>query len=187
MRFTCKRCERVNELVSSSWRYGTEPRWFYDLHPIVRVLLEQNGDVPLLLAAHLRAKSRRKYGDVPEFELVHDVNGPKAELDLVANVDGMVVAAEAKSNGDLGGFRNAQKPALAAKPLTADQVILASTMPQWVEKSSLNLRTALHQHDSPTGVSPRVRIVAGLGTASTSDQELLETDAGIELVPWRSE
>ncbi|EID75336.1 hypothetical protein W59_28091 [Rhodococcus opacus RKJ300 = JCM 13270] len=50
----CLRCGQPNNLSQSRWKMpADEPQWFYDLHPVATALMDQNGDVPILLAQHL--------------------------------------------------------------------------------------------------------------------------------------
>jgi hypothetical protein len=95
--FHCLRCGHLSQLVQHRWRNPhQEPWWFYDLHPVAREFLASDGDVPLLLAKHLRKKTLGVYRDVPEVEVL-DANGnAEAEADLIALQRHTLVLGEAK-------------------------------------------------------------------------------------------
>lgn len=149
-------------MAQAQWRDPVdEPSWYYDLHPVARELLADHGDVPLLLSRHLRSKSRR-YDDVPELELRDASGSPVAEADLIAVCDDEVIIAEAKSNDALAGNtkevrRAAAKRVRLADMLRADQVILATTRPEWSASSIKEIRSAVTGHTWPAGLRPAVR------------------------------
>ncbi|WP_405102992.1 hypothetical protein [Micromonospora sp. NBC_01412] len=88
---TCPRCQASNPLTSTRWRQPVSgPTWYFDLHPVARDLLRNNGEVPLQLAHHLRAQARR-YTDSAEFELCNSSGSALVELDLPAYADGQVI------------------------------------------------------------------------------------------------
>ncbi|MET8989369.1 hypothetical protein ABZW49_28300 [Nonomuraea wenchangensis] len=167
----CPRCSALNDLSQPRWRKpGTEPQWYYDLHPTVREHLSQDGDIPLLLSHYLRTKARR-YVDVAELELIDAVGNPLAEADLIALSDGQLITAEAKRPGSLGKARLAQaaaKRALLAEQLHADQILLATADSQWQEASINALCKQVRTR--PWAIpAPRVRLVCGLGTDEIVD------------------
>jgi hypothetical protein len=173
----CPRCGAANELAQAQWRDPVdEPSWYYDLHPVVRELLADHGEVPLLLSRHLRSKSRR-YDDVPELELRDASGSPVAEADLIAVGDDEVIVAEAKSNDALAGStrevrRAAAKRVRLANVLRADQVILATTRPQWSASSITEIRSAVTGHRWPAGLRPAVRLITDLGGDQVKDLRL---------------
>ena len=58
----CPRCLHHSDLTRERWKLPIEePQWYYDLHPIARSLLKDNGHVPLLLSQHLRSKSDQSF------------------------------------------------------------------------------------------------------------------------------
>jgi hypothetical protein len=183
---TCPRCGAGNELSQARWREpADEPEWYYDLHPAVRELIKQHGEVPLLLSHYLRERSRR-YADVPELEL-YENNKRTAEVDLVASADDVLVTAEAKINGTLGGTprgarRAAAKRVAIAALLQADQIVLATTEPGWTAASLSEIRDAVSGRTWIGGREPSIRVVTGLGTPDTIDQRL-QTGSG-ELTAW---
>ncbi|MBO3732789.1 hypothetical protein [Glycomyces niveus] len=167
----CLRCDGSSQLVSPSWGKTTEPPWFYDLHPIVRDFLNENGDVPVLLAHHLRGNSRT-YTDAPEMELFSE-GKRKAEADLIALSNRKVLIAEAKSSNTLGadrGQRNdaARKKALLADVLHADEIVLGTTHDTWQTASIQAIQTAVAERKWSWAVA-RIRTVTGLGTEHIED------------------
>jgi hypothetical protein len=173
----CPRCGVANELARVQWRDPVEePSWYYDLHPVARELLADHGEVPLLLSRHLRSGSRR-YDDVPELELRDASGNPAAEADLIAVDDDDVIVAEAKSNDALGGSarevrRAAAKRVRLADVLRADQIVLATTRPEWSASSITEIRSAVTGHTWPAGLRPAVRLITGLGGDQVSDLRL---------------
>jgi len=167
----CPRCLHESNLTRDRWRLPVEePQWYYDLHPIARALLRENGHVPLLLSQHLRSKSDRGYTDAPEFELM--VSGdPAVETDLLALVDRQLVASEAKSTNTFGNDKReaARKRVLAARVLVADEIGLATTQDSWEAATIGALKSAIRAETWPSGSIPRVRTISKLGTPQVTD------------------
>jgi hypothetical protein len=173
----CPRCGTANELARTQWRDPVgEPSWYYDLHPVAREFLADHGEVPLLLSRHLRAMARR-YDDVPELELRDASGDPAAEADLIAVSNGEVIVAEAKSNGALGKNprevkRAAAKRVMLASVLQSDQIILATTQPEWNTSSVTEIRNAVTGHPWPADLRPAFRLISGLGSDHVEDLRL---------------
>jgi hypothetical protein len=166
----CPRCQTPNDLDQARWRNPwNEPIWHYDLHAVVRGLVAQNGDVPLMLSHYLRS-SARNYADVAELELLDEAGKATAELDLLAHADGQVITAEAKRPADLG--KNPAdamaKRARLADVLQADQILLATAAPAWPSGAVDALAKKLRERPWKR-VVPRGRLVAGLGTPTITD------------------
>ncbi len=130
-------------------------------------------EVPLLLSRHLRSASRH-YDDVPELELRDTSNSPVADADLIAASDDDVIVAEAKSNKALGANAKETKRAAAkrvrlADVLRADQIILATTEPEWSDSSITEIGSAVTGHPWPTGRAPAIRLITGLGSEQIQD------------------
>jgi hypothetical protein len=173
----CPRCAAANELARKQWRDPIEePSWYYDLHPVARELLADHGEVPLLLSRHLRLTARR-YDDVPELELRDASGQPVAEADLISVANDQVIVAEAKSTEALGRNlgevkRAAAKRVKLASVLQADQIVLATTRPDWSASSLTEIRSAIAGHPWPAGLRPAVRLITGLGSDCTEDRRL---------------
>ncbi len=130
----------------------------------------------MLLSRHLRSGSRH-YDDVPELELRDTSGNPAAEADLIAVSDDEVIVAEAKSNDALGGStrevrRAAAKRVRLADVLRADQIVLATTRPEWSASSITEIRSAVTGHTWPAGLRPSVRLITGLGGDQVKDLRL---------------
>jgi hypothetical protein len=95
----------------------------------VRELLGDNGDVPLLAAYHIAARSR-EFIDVPELDFSYPTGGPK-EIDFVALADGEIIVGEAKKDATLGSApdrRSAIAKLLEIGSLVrADQLLLCTS------------------------------------------------------------
>ncbi|WP_406073139.1 hypothetical protein [Streptomyces virginiae] len=131
--FDCEACGYTSAVERGRW-YGRDPEpcWYYALDQVVRDLLKQNGDVPLL-AAHHRAQGSGSVLWSPELEVTDDSGS--IELDLCLIVDGRIVVGEAKSNNTLKAGKGTQEAAArlahAAYLLSADEVILATSKSSW--------------------------------------------------------
>jgi hypothetical protein len=173
----CPRCGAANELAQRQWRNPLEePSWYYDLQPVAREFLADHGEVPLLLSGYLRTASHR-YDDAPELELQDASGKPVAEADLIAVSDDDLIVAEAKSNDTLAGTTRERRRAAAkrvrlADVLRANQIILATTEPQWNAPSIAEIRSAVTDHTWPAGLRPTVRLITGLGGNRVEDRPL---------------
>ncbi|WP_199515966.1 hypothetical protein [Nucisporomicrobium flavum] len=181
----CPRCQARNDLVQPRWKKpADEPTWYYDLHAVVRDLIAQNGDVPLLLSHHLRTTSR-SYADVAELELL-GAGKRLAEVDLLAYADGQLITAEAKRPGTMGSSTEltsgARKRVLVAEQLQADQIVLATAAAQWAETTVKAMCHAMRSQ-SWSRVVPRLRLISGLSTAKIADLSA-DTNTG-ETSTWR--
>jgi hypothetical protein len=174
----CRRCGRPNLLTAARWRSDTdEPRWFYDLHGAFRELLRNDGDVPLLLSDYLRSRSR-SFTDIPEFQFRRADNGKlEVEVDLIALAGDRLIIAEAKSNGSLKSSKETAKQAAdkkitAALKLGADQIIFATTASIWEPASTKAMLSAAGITWPATARRPVLRLIAGLGGQTISDELL---------------
>ena len=125
----------------------------------------------------ISARRSRSYDDVPELELRDASGNPVAEADLIAVGDDEVIVAEAKSNDALGGNprevkRAAAKRVRLADVLRADQIVLATTRPEWSASSITEIRSAVTGHTWPAGLRPAVRLITGLGGNQVEDLRL---------------
>ncbi|WP_280463166.1 hypothetical protein [Nocardia carnea] len=171
----CPRCRQLIPLTRKHWITPTdEPRWYYDLHPTARTLLEENGNYPLVLSRYLRTKSRRGFADTHEFEYLRD-GDKECETDLLALADRQVIVAEVKNSDSIGSSTKQRNAAVtkrlhAAEILCADEIVLATSKPKWTA-SSLNAfidrLTANKRHGEPV---PRLRQITGLRSPSVGDE-----------------
>jgi hypothetical protein len=173
----CTRCGNATPLRLEAWRQPVfDPEWHYELHPIVRDLVRENGHAPLWLAHHLR-QGARTYCDVSETNLFcGDSCRPIAEADLVAHVDGRLLTAEVKTTDELDTTRDKRKAAarkrlMWARLVNADEIVLATTMPTWQQSSIDIMRTALQAAAKADvwlpGGAPVLRLVHNLGSKVT--------------------
>jgi hypothetical protein len=163
--FTCSVCRCPSRLARGRWykRYP-EPAWNYDLDQVVRELLRQHGDIPLLAAAHL-ADSRLSLLWAPE--LLVQFKGEEAEVDLCLIIDGRVVVGEAKSNSrldtaDKGTAQAAAGLVRAAHILSADEIMLATAQSSWAPGARTAIEAAIAA-EWRIGPKPRISTMVGIG------------------------
>ncbi|WP_157241165.1 hypothetical protein [Catenuloplanes japonicus] len=171
--FACPRCRATNPLTSERWREpASGPGWYFDLHPVARDLLRDNGEVPLQLAHYLRSTAR-SYTDASEFELCGPDGDPIAELDLPAYVDGQVITGEAKCSTTLGKRLSVEvrKKIVLADALQADQILFAST-DTWESASLKAIGEHVTRHQWTSGKTPEIRIITELGQPACQDRRL---------------
>ncbi|MGV9415299.1 hypothetical protein ACWDOP_35830 [Nocardia sp. NPDC003693] len=179
--WVCERCDSNSDLGLSAWRMPLqEPVWFYDLHPVGRQLLDDNGDVPIALAAHLSStcESVDEYMDLAEIEFVGNRRA-EVEVDLVAYVEGSLIVGEAKSAAQLSRRTRAQRHAeivkkcRAAAWIGADELIFATSTPAWTDQAESDIRSATTAFEWPSLGAPRIRLIAGLDPSETTTSTLL--------------
>ena len=163
--FTCSVCRYPSRLTRGRWyKRDPEPAWNYDLDQVVRELLRQHGDIPLLAAAHM-AEGRRSLLWAPE--LLVQANGEDAELDLCLIIDGRIVIGEAKSNNrldtaDKTAVRAATGLVRAAHILSADEILLATAQPSWAPSARTAIQAAIAA-EWRTGPQPKISTVVSIG------------------------
>jgi hypothetical protein len=165
-RWDCARCEAINDLNRPSWKDPIgEPTWFYDLHPIARRLLEDNGEISALLAARLR--KRQTYCDLAEVTFVED-GKPRAEIDLIAYRDDTLIVAECKSSDHLDGTRKQMKAEVIKKcriasMLQADLLIFATAAAEWQTATRTAIIDALQEFEWSAIGAPDLEFIENLG------------------------
>jgi hypothetical protein len=163
--FTCSVCRYPSRLARGRWyKRDPEPAWNYDLDQVVRELLRQHGDIPLLAAAH-RAEGSRSLLWAPE--LLVQANGEEAEVDLCLIIDGRIVIGEAKSNNrldtaDKSTVQAATTLVRTAHILSADEILLATAQPSWAPSARTAIEAAIAA-EWRTGPKPRISTVVGIG------------------------
>ncbi len=144
--FTCAACSHASNLASGTWYKGDpEPAWNYSLDQVVRTLLEQHGDIPMLAADRLR-HGARDFLWAPELSI--QVEPSSIEIDICAIVNGRVIVGEAKCNGRLDSKGRSARQAAdrliqAAQILTADEIVLATSEPTWAPGALAAVESAL--------------------------------------------
>jgi hypothetical protein len=165
----CIRCSAEIPLARVSWNLPVEePRWFYDLHPVVRELLSDHGDVAIFAGRQLRSEDK---GVVVLPELSFSKNGTRlCEVDLVAGSRKLVMVGECKSSALIPlNEREKKLKALAqtAACLRADRVMLAAGNPgNWEGEFLGELRSRLNSYTWVDGRYPQIQLMTGLRTAS---------------------
>lgn len=162
----CPRCGNIDDFTHARYRVPAgEPDWFYDLHPLGRNLVRDNGDIPLLLATYLRMRAENRYADTTEI-VIRRGRRTVAEADLVAVADGRLIVAEAKCNGSFGdgdeAMACAQGRVKLAEIFDADEIVMATTAPSWKSNSLDAMAQAVAQHDWPNGLAPKIRAITSL-------------------------
>lgn len=163
--FVCQACGHVSPLVNGRWyAKDHEPHVYYALDQVIRDLLNQHGDLPILAASHL-GKNARSMLWSSEFSVV--LEDDSIELDLCLIVDGRIIVGEAKSNGILkaehGTQEAAQRLVRAAQVLTADEVVLATSCRRWAKDTYELVNEAIASHWS-SGPQPRLVVLTNVGT-----------------------
>jgi hypothetical protein len=163
--FTCAACSHASNIASGTWYRGDpEPAWNYSLDQVVRALLGQHGDIPMLAADRLR-QGTRDFLWAPELSI--QIEPSPIEIDICAIVNGRVIVGEAKCNGRLDSDgKSAQQAAdrlvQAAQILTADEIVLATSEPRWAPGALAAVESALTtgwQH----GPTPKITTLVSLG------------------------
>ncbi|MGI5506352.1 hypothetical protein [Lentzea sp. CA-135723] len=181
-RWSCLRCDALNDLDHWSWKAPPdEPTWFYDLHPVGRQVLRDNGHVPALLSSHLQRRpripsKRQPFSDVGE--VVFSKNGQEVvELDLITYVNDTITVAECKSSGSTlegrTGRREVTKKCQAAAWLRADELLFATTDDNWADTSKDVIKSAVESFPGwgPLG-PPSITLVSQLGTDHEKSEAL---------------
>jgi hypothetical protein len=160
--FECHACGHASPLVRSQWyEDDTEPHWYYSLDQVVRDLLVNHGDVPLLAAANLSQRSAMLWS--PELEITDDTGS--VEIDICTILDGRIVIGEAKSNATLRAEKSPEEVAKglahAAQLLTADEVVLATSQTRWRNDVVSLVRNAVSKSWT-RGPQPVIRELTGV-------------------------
>ncbi|WP_143022979.1 hypothetical protein [Lentzea jiangxiensis] len=178
--WTCTRCDVVCDLDMSAWKLPpAEPTWYYDLHPVARDVLRENGEVASLLSKFLRSDlpgADSEYQDVEGLEVL-DNGVPQVELDLIAHAAGKLVIAECKSTSELSGKRGEArnevwKKCRAAEILGADILVFATTAPAWNDRAAKQIQGAIDSFEWGATGAADVHLVAGLGADRPTVQVL---------------
>ena len=161
----CRRCQASIPMNIATWGAPVpEPDWFYDLHPIVRNLLDQNGDVPVLAGSVLQEEMNGG-GVLPEINFKGS-GGEVIEMDVFFGSPGHIAIGECKTSPNVPrGERNKKFKGLAtvAEILQVDRVILASgDSGAWSDLHKTDLESQLAHKEFVGGRSPKVEVFSGL-------------------------
>ncbi|WP_435192100.1 hypothetical protein [Streptomyces sp. bgisy126] len=171
--YLCRRCGGSNQLAADRWRpKGAEPHWFYDLHPAVLELVDNDGDVPLLATRFIRDQHwARQALFCEEFELTRDGEAkPFVEMDFALTTSEGIWLGEAKSTDSLektprGRRREASKLLEGCAVTGASHLILATSKERWAETTLDALREEVAGRRKVAKATPEVRLLTGLGTS----------------------
>ncbi|MGP3683179.1 hypothetical protein ACTVZO_00335 [Streptomyces sp. IBSNAI002] len=169
--YSCRRCGGENSLIQRRWKSPIpEPSWYYELHPAVRELVENDGDVPLLATQFLRTQHWARPALVcEEFEVLRSGN-PFVEIDFALATLDQVWLGEAKSGDVLGSSPKEQKgeaykPIEGCVALEADGLVLATSKPGWSDTTGQVLKHEVQGRRVASRVTPKIVLLAGLGTS----------------------
>lgn len=173
-RWRCSRCGALSDLDQRARQPRQEPLWFYDLHPVGHKVLQDNGDVPALLSAYLRAGRKDLRTAIYDVEEVVFLNGddPQVEVDLVAYTDDTLTVVECKSVGTLSA-KELRKKCRAAALVRADRLMFATTAESWPAGVRARIESAVGTFAwGPLG-QPQIVLVTGLGTPEVSKEVVI--------------
>ncbi len=157
----CQRCRSRWPITHATWhKPADEPKWQYELDEIVFQAVYQNAAGPVLTLDRLRQGTRGDFLFAHEMDVSKDAE-LVAEVDLWAIVQGHIVIGEAKTTDvldDAGRDETVAKRLFhIADAISADELVFATTMPVWRERS----RAAIaRQQEKRPGI--HVRILEGV-------------------------
>jgi hypothetical protein len=132
--FRCRRCRSEQPLARERWLGTVEPEWHYELAEVVRSLLDQNGDLPIVAVHKFFPKPARPETDIEvAFEIeVFSPDGTKSETDIAVRESSKLWLGEATTKSFLeqaAAKETARLKRLSeiANLLAAHGVMLAST------------------------------------------------------------
>ncbi|MFE5724539.1 hypothetical protein [Streptomyces erythrochromogenes] len=167
--YSCRRCGGENSLVQRRWKSPLpEPSWYYELHPAVRELVENDGDVPLLATQFLRTQHWARPALVcEEFEVLRS-GTPFVEIDFALATLDQVWLGEAKSGDVLASSpreqkREACKLIEGCVALGAGGLVLATSKPKWSDATVQVLRHEIQGRRDASRLTPKIALLAGLG------------------------
>ncbi len=171
----CSRCGARVPVSQETWKLPVaEPTWYYDLHPVVRRMLGDHGDVPLLAERHIRQQVRRLVG-LAETDIVSE-GRVKGEVDIICGAEELVVVGEAKAEPTMkpaDATKKARLLPLVASALRADLILLASgRQGDWDDAVVRKLQDAVSSQRWVTGFPPAIRVISGLRSDQVKDVTL---------------
>ncbi|MFE4208439.1 hypothetical protein ACFRSX_36480 [Streptomyces goshikiensis] len=168
--YSCRRCGGENSLSQERWKSPlSEPAWYYELHPAVRELVENDGDVPLLATQFLRTQHWARPSLVSEeFEVLRGGN-PFVEIDFALATLDQVWLGEAKSGDALASTAKEQKREVCkliegCTTLGAGGLVLATSKPRWSDATVQILRREVEGRRAAERMTPKIILLAGLAT-----------------------
>lgn len=169
----CARCRNEIPLNRNTWRKPMhEPRWYYDLHQVLRRLFADAGDVSILAAHHLRSQFPGLQA-LPEMELKSEEFGIM-EIDFIGGNSDITIVGEAKSSPKFptkGRKQKVESLIRIAKCVSADEILLvAGESGFWSPSIIDRFKSALASETWASGYPPRIRLITGARSSSLSTQ-----------------
>lgn len=157
----------------TTWRKpASEPRWYYDLHQVLRRLFADAGDVPILAAHHLRSQFPGLQA-LPEMQLKSEEFG-LMEIDLIGGNADITIVGEAKSSPKFptkGRKEKVESLIRMAKCVNADEILLVAGEPgSWSRSIIERFESALASETWVSGYPPRIRLITGARSEAVSSQ-----------------
>jgi hypothetical protein len=147
------------------------PGWFFELHPAILEMVENDGDVPMLATRYCREAERGEVLVQPEFELMRDGKA-LVEFDFAIGTSQGHWLGEAKSIDNLkrGGAALAELNKLlnGAETLGAVGLILATSKPEWSPGTVQAVGEAVESRAAAGTSCPTVLQLTGLGSSSSA-------------------
>jgi hypothetical protein len=168
--YSCRRCGSSNTLDWPRWKPArSEPTWFYELHPAITELIENDGNYDLLATQFLRSNAWAGACLVTEeFELVQDGKAI-VEFDFAAATVESLLLGESKKNDFLASTAKATLAELnkllnGCRALGATHLVLATPKDAW-KQTTIDAVDQQVRGDLAQGVrSPHVLLLTGLGS-----------------------
>jgi hypothetical protein len=150
--FTCRRCGVNQQYTQESWKHPNEPSWFYKLDEMIYLMLQNNGDVPLLTLNQLRSQSDNSFLYCPELRITPTGSTKMyLEIDVCCITNGRLCIGEAKSvdtlaTKDLNAPQTAERYRDLALKLGAITVVFSTSKPQWNDTTRDAIRTTFKDY-----------------------------------------
>ncbi|WP_407563120.1 hypothetical protein [Streptomyces sp. 184] len=171
--YACRRCGSSNTFEQQRWKLPLEePQWYYELHPAIAELIENDGNYPLLATRHLRSQATTRSALVTEeFELL-DQGNPYVEFDFaVATLDALYLG-EAKKNDTLGKTaritkREVNKLLKGSRAVGATHLVLATPATTWKNMTLTAVKDQIDGDLRAGEPTPHIVLLTGLGGKPT--------------------
>lgn len=137
--FRCSRCRAQNRVAVDAWKQPIdEPKWYYDLAEVVYQALKHNFRAPILALRRLKQRAHA-FDFSPELD-VYSKEKRIGDIDILVLRDGKIVIGEAKTISHLETKPDEEESLLKkwvrfADAATADEVVFATTEPDWSERT----------------------------------------------------
>ena len=162
----CGRCQAQIPLSLGSWNLPiSEPKWFYDLNPVIRELLVECGHVPVLAGRLIEDKIRGVAHVAPEIMFARK-RKRQFEVDLLVMSANHLVVGECKNQPTVPRREHVRKiHALteSAQVFRADEIVLASGEGgKWESAFVTQLRERVNAIQWADGRKPKIALLDGV-------------------------